>query len=120
LPAPGCPATFASVPQGSTCPTNGLLCDYPQGRCACTVPLSGPPVITIDGSVPIYWACQNPGQTGCPLPRALLGTACTQSGLFCNYGGCTVPGGSSEQCTGGVWKPVLTPCPALAGAGPTN
>jgi hypothetical protein len=115
LPGPGCPATFQSVPPGSACPTSGLLCDYPQGRCACTTPLSGPPIITLDGAVPIRWACQNPGQN-CPRPRPLLGRPCTQNGLFCDYGGCTVPGGTSEQCTGGVWQPALTACPAVAGA----
>jgi hypothetical protein len=110
-PGPMCPASFASVPQNTHCNSYGLICDYPQGRCACTV-TSGP--VPLDASAAARWACQNPATPGCPMPRAPLGSACTQQGLSCDYGACSVPGGTSEVCSSGIWKPGLVACPAAA------
>lgn len=105
-----CPASYASVPVGSVCPTQGGYCDYPEGRCACEVFLGGP-AIPGDASFDPYWYCQSP-QTGCPQPRPRLGSTCNQEGQTCDYGGCgQIPGGNSEQCSGGVWVSVPTPCP---------
>jgi hypothetical protein len=112
---PQCPASFASVPQDMHCATNDLVCDYPQGRCACTVG-EGPVVIVVgDASTADRWLCQTPA-AGCPTPRPPLGTACTGT-LFCDYGSCAIPGGTSEECEDGLWKTALVACPALA-AGP--
>jgi hypothetical protein len=114
-PGPGCPSTFASVPQGASCQNSTLECDYPQGRCACSEG-GGPIRIAPDGGVAAFWACQSPA-SGCPVPRARLGSACTQN-LTCDYGSCSVPGGTAETCQGGVWKEAFTPCPLAAGAAP--
>jgi hypothetical protein len=109
----GCPLTFDGVSQGSTCADRGLICNYPRGRCACTESLGGP-VMLVDASTPGHWYCQDPGTTGCPMPRPPLGSACTDDGVSCDYGTCNVPGGSAEQCEDGIWKPEAVPCPLNA------
>jgi len=48
------------------------------------------------------------------MPRAPLGSACTQNDLFCNYGACGVPGGTAQQCEGGLWEEAAVACAALA------
>jgi hypothetical protein len=111
----GCPATFDNVAQGSSCSSNGLECNYPKGRCACTVN-SGGPIQLIDAATPGHWVCQDPATQGCPLPRAPLGSACSQNGLSCNYGACTVPGGSGEICQNNLWQSDQFACPVFAGA----
>jgi hypothetical protein len=113
-PAPTCPSSFSSVPQGSHCGSlYGLICNYPQGRCECTV--SGG-LVPLDASAVATWQCQDPS-VGCPIPRAPLGSACTQPNLNCDYGACFIQGGSAETCTNGVWKQSFVACPAVAGAG---
>jgi len=107
--------SFASVPQGYHCVDNGLVCDYPQGRCACNASRGGP--VLIDASASATWACQVPTTQGCPTPRPPLGSPCTQTGLFCDYGGCNIPGGTAEQCTGGRWQQAFAACPATASGG---
>lgn len=84
------------------------MCNYPQGRCACTEG-GGPVRVSPDGGLTTFWACQDP-TAGCPVPRAPLGSACTQN-ITCDYGSCDIPGGTAETCDGGVWKEALTPCP---------
>jgi hypothetical protein len=111
----GCPLTFDAVSQGSTCPTNGLVCNYPRGRCACVESFGGP-VMLVDASVPGRWACQVPSDAACPMPRAPLGSVCAKNGLSCDYGTCSVPGGTAQQCEGGIWKPAAVACPVFAGA----
>jgi hypothetical protein len=66
----------------------------------------------VDGSVQSHWACQDPATPACPLSRPSLGSACTQNGLFCNYGGCSVPGGTAVQCEGNLWQEALVACAA--------
>jgi hypothetical protein len=105
---PACPASFASVPVGTSCSADGIYCDYPEGRCACS--MGAGPVRLVDGSPASSWFCTQPA-AGCPVPRPLLGSACTQEGLFCDYGGCTVPGGTGEQCSGGIWITEPVACP---------
>jgi hypothetical protein len=112
FPAPGpacpmgtCPATYADVPQGKTCPQQGLDCAYPQGQCNCSTPaLAGPG---------IEWLCSTPA-AGCPDPRPDIGTSCAQPGLSCDYGACT--GGVELQCTDGTWQQEETACPAVGRA----
>jgi len=66
----------------------------------------------VDGSVQSHWACQDPATPACPLSRPSLGSACTQNGLFCNYGGCSVPGGTAVQCEGNLWQDAQVACAA--------
>jgi hypothetical protein len=97
-----CPASYSAVPQGKSCTPAGLDCSYPEGQCNCaeTLPVStGGPV----------WQCATPAP-GCPSPRPDIGSACTQTGLECDYGACT--GGVMLQCKDGYWQEVVTPCPA--------
>jgi hypothetical protein len=86
-----------------------------RGRCACEA-YAGGPVLLVDSSVQGRWVCQDPGAQGCPLPRPPLGSTCTQNGLSCDYGTCTVPGGTAEICEGGIWKSTIVACPVVAGA----
>jgi hypothetical protein len=109
----GCPATFASAAVGAACSTNGLVCNYPLGRCACASSLGGP-VILSDAGIQGHWACQDPGTAACPMPRAPLGSACSPDGLSCDYGTCRVPGGTAEKCAGGIWNPASVACPLNA------
>ena len=108
--SPACPATYASVPQGSSCSSYGAVCDYDQGRCECTSG-GGPVCITPDGSTCMFWFCQSPKTPGCPERRPALGSACSMPNLTCDYGACSVQGGSAEACTNGVWVETFIPCP---------
>ncbi len=106
---PGCPASYSQVPRGTTCVSNGLVCDYLLGRCSCNP--GGGVVRVVDGAVVASWYCQAPA-TGCPQRRPPLGSVCSSPGLICDYGACYVPGGTTETCTNGVWVESLTACPA--------
>jgi hypothetical protein len=111
----GCPLTFEGVPQGSSCPSDGLICNYPRGRCACEV-YTGGPILLVDSSVQGHWVCQDPATPGCPIPRAPLGSACTQNGVSCDYGTCSVPGGTAEICQNNRWEEAVFACAVVAGA----
>ncbi len=104
-----CPASFASVPRESHCSPYGLDCDYADGRCACTVPAG--PGFPLDASAEAEWLCQDPA-AGCPQPRPLVGSTCSQEGLECDYGACDIPGGNAETCQGGLWIEGGVACPA--------
>jgi hypothetical protein len=102
-----CPATYGAVPVGSACASTDLACAYPEGRCECLVPLSGPPHVG-GGS---FWACDQPG-AGCPQPRPRLGSPCTApASAACDYGGCSLPNGVSLVCQQGVWTEGPKACP---------
>jgi hypothetical protein len=96
-----CPTSYSSVPQGQDCSPQGLDCGYPEGQCNCSFML---PV----GTNQPKWQCMTPMQ-GCPDPRPDLGTACSQAGLMCDYGGCT--GGVVTSCENGYWQQGFTACP---------
>jgi hypothetical protein len=105
----GCPSSYAAVPVGQGC-SGEIECGYSQGRCGCTVALSGPAQIDAGAR----WECEAP-QAGCPEPRPRAGTACTAEGQSCDYGGCTLPGGTNMVCTNGAWTQGPTACPLSAG-----
>jgi len=105
-----CPSSFAAVPRMTSCSPYGAICDYSQGRCACSVP-AGP--FPVDASAAAVWLCEDP-MSGCPAPRPLYGSPCTQEGQRCDYGACDIPGGTAEVCAGGVWDEALVACPAAA------
>ncbi len=105
-----CPTTFATVPAGSSCTPNGLVCNYLEGRCECTT--GGGVLRVIDGSVVSTWFCQNPTTLGCPQRRPALGSTCTTENLSCDYGACYIEGGTDEMCKDGVWIEVFAACPA--------
>jgi hypothetical protein len=105
-PASDCPSSFTTVPVGQHCDDYGVVCDYPQGRCACTV-RDSPTVY--DAEAQATWICPSPN-SGCPLPRPRLGTPCT-AGLECDYGTCAIPGATAEACTDNVWTEESTACP---------
>jgi hypothetical protein len=105
-PASQCPASFAMVPVGQHCDFYPLPCDYPEGRCACTVRQS--PTVT-DASAQATWICPSPN-SGCPLPRPRLGAPCASSSE-CDYGTCAIPGATAEACTDNLWVEESTACP---------
>ncbi len=99
-----CPATFVTASTASTgsapCRPFGVSCDYPQGRCECGVGM-GP--VPSDAAASARWSCQEPA-AGCPRPRPRLGAACEEGGQTCDYGSCSVPGGSTVKCANGAWR----------------
>jgi hypothetical protein len=106
-----CPATYASVVRGSTCPTSGIMiCDYDEGRCACApcrTPTSG--VIS-----PVEWTCRAwaSGGNGCPPVAPLAGTACATPNQLCSYDNlCGVRVGLNYKCDGGAWRVPPDPAP---------
>ena len=110
-PPPGsksCASTYAQVPVGEACPYQGLECGYPEGYCVCTEPFSGPP--RLDASNSQVWVCDTPSQ-GCPSPRPRTGSACSAQGQYCDYGGCSLPGGVVMQCESGIWTEQQIACP---------
>jgi hypothetical protein len=107
----GCPGSYAKVPVGESC-TGNADCAYPQGRCACTTPLGGPVQLLDAGS---SWVCEIPS-TGCPEPRPQAGTPCSVEGETCDYGTCTLPGGTEMACTKGEWAVAFSACASLAGS----
>jgi len=111
-PAPGsksCPATYDDVEEGTACPKQDLECGYgSQGYCVCTTPISGPPLL--DASNSQMWYCDRPG-AGCPTLRPRMGSACSKDGQYCDYGGCTMPGGSALRCESGRWVGGEIGCP---------
>jgi hypothetical protein len=96
-----CPMTFADVPIGMSCAGSiGLSCDYAQARCDCGV---SPPLATPQ------WNCDTPDETGCPLPRPRIGSACSMDGQSCDYGYCS--GGVTLLCSAGTWVTGGGVCP---------
>jgi hypothetical protein len=107
----GCPASYSGVHVGQAC--SGVTdCAYPQGRCACTVPIGGPVELEDAGA---EWICETP-ESGCPEPRPQAGTSCDSEGLTCDYGTCTLPGGTAMECAGGRWSVSFSACAELAHA----
>jgi hypothetical protein len=106
---PACPTSYRGVARGALCDIEGLICGYPQGICECLRPISGPPQVGPGGANPT-WACDLP-QQGCPSPRPHLGTACGTEGQTCDYASCTLPEGTAETCSGGVWTTAESACP---------
>lgn len=104
-PAGECPASYGDVPVQKTCATEGLVCSYSQGICTCS---SGGPARPGGPG----WSCSTP-EAGCPSPRPLLGSACAQEGMSCDYGACY--GGVALECTRGAWHEGEVACPATAG-----
>jgi hypothetical protein len=97
-----CPDAFGSM---ADCTSQGLLCAYPQGTCACGFGF-GPPMLR-DSSGP-FWSCIG-ASAGCPTKRPDIGAACSMDGQTCDYAACA--GGVALQCTGGIWKRAFFPCP---------
>jgi hypothetical protein len=105
-----CAPTFAGVPRGATCSDNGAVCRYAQGDCRCEVPFFGGPIPIFDGGPPPpQWDCDDP-PSGCPMPRARIGSACSTEGLVCGYRPCSL----EEDCMGGYWQAPPIACAAAA------
>jgi len=104
-PATECPASMAMVPLGQHCTPLALVCDYPEGRCACDVRTG----TATDASAQATWICPSP-RPGCPTPRPRLGSSCSKEGLECDYGTCAIPGATAETCTGGAWVEAAFKC----------
>lgn len=110
---PTCPPDFKSVPHGSSC-TPETTCDYADGRCSCSLPVSGP--VQLDAG--LTWHCTS-APPSCPAIRPLLGTPCAQPNQTCDYGACSVASsggaGSSPmavQCDArGYWVRATIGCP---------
>jgi hypothetical protein len=99
-----CPASFSALAEGSPCPLMGGTgaCFYPEGGCGCKPCAS-------DGGMSSMWTCRpwSSAGAGCPAPRPLLGSVCSQEGLECSYTQCcTVSLGKSEACKNGHWQSV--------------
>ena len=107
---PACPSSFSAVPQGTSCTDTGLDCYYPQGECACKVPLGGP--VLLDAGQQGSWGCLP--EQGCPVPRPRLGSACASDGSICTYEECSY----GQLCANGVWQGEEEGCAAAGGGAP--
>lgn len=94
-----CPAGESEIDAGSSCSVVET-CVYPQGTCECAVPEEG----TASASANATWFCGP--ESGCPVPRPRVGSACTSPGQRCDYEVC----GNSQVCSGGVWQTVVGAC----------
>jgi hypothetical protein len=98
-----CPLTFVGITNGGSCSDPGLRCEYPKGVCTCAAALGGVlPVLDAGAS----WSC-NP-ETGCPMPRPRLGSACGTAKQSCTYQSCSF----GEICEAGVWQGEPEACAA--------
>ena len=104
-PAPGEPL------EGLPCTMPSRDCDYADKRCECVTGPGAEPAST--------WRCADPSLagTGCG-PRPRLGTPCPQEGQRCDYGMCSISGGNTEACSGGVWNTAIAQCPLLCPRSP--
>jgi hypothetical protein len=127
VPAPGCGQNSASCPAAfdpdasGPCVAGAVSCDYPEGRCACTVCARAP-----DGGIDTAssrWGCRawNDVPAGCPVPRPLVGTQCTTpETTICDYGWCcggrvSFWPGAGEVCSGGIWVVPACTVECIAG-----
>jgi hypothetical protein len=90
-----CPASLDRVANGGACADRSLRCEYPDGVCTCAPNLGGP-IMLVDAGA--SWSC-NP-ESGCPMPRPRLGSACATVGQMCTYEACAY----EEICQDGIWQ----------------
>jgi hypothetical protein len=100
---PQCPA-WGAVANGATCPVDAT-CTYAEGRCGCV------PCAPGDGGLAqgeTEWECATwMTPAGCPEPRPLIGTVCTNEGQECDYGPLCCAQVETEPaivCTSGLWR----------------
>jgi len=96
---PRCPKVYGATGE---CATDGLTCQYAQGRCDCQRPCSG--VFIPDAS----WAC-SPWVPGCPDDPPVNGSPCANPGAHCLYPGCCAD--DDFTCQGGIWDAAPPFCP---------
>jgi hypothetical protein len=94
-----CAARYDAVPRGQSC-SSAATCDYPEGRCACTVACAPAKAHPSSG----VWACDDPAPD-CPRPRPNIGSVCTPEGQRCSYEMCCV--GAELECRNGAWWALL-------------
>jgi hypothetical protein len=102
--SPQCLPSYGTPADAAGCPVDAAACLYPQGVCGCAPECGG-------------WVCAPyPLPTGCPEPRPLLGSPCTQEGQNCAYGDiCSVLAfaGPLMVCASGFWRDGgYSGCPA--------
>jgi hypothetical protein len=110
-PPSSCPASYAAVSLGQTCPIGDAVCDYPEGRCGCS-PCGTPPNPT--GAI---WNCSPWAPAPCRPPRPLAGSPCATEGERCNLGDCcsTPSLGPDLICQAGYWNIGVDPaCSCVA------
>jgi len=105
----GCPASFSVANAGGSCTVPGVICDFPEGRCACEVPTYGGGQQDAAQPAPL-WLCATPPAAGCPSTRPRNGEACSvSSNLECIYGADCLPGSVTMFCMNGSWAGDLPP-----------
>jgi hypothetical protein len=106
---PECPKSFAAVKNDSACPIANDSCTYPEGRCACDSCASDSP----NGGTQ-QWKCETwETPVGCPEPRPLFGTSCSNEGQECDYGPACCDDaniGPAMTCAGGYWTDSAEGC----------
>ena len=103
-----CATDFNSTPVGGDCTTQGLSCDYGEGRCEC-LPC---------GPSGLNWRCRawSAGlDTDCPSERPALGSDCSMPNLVCRYDDkCSVSLGPDTQCLHERWQKASGGAPACS------
>lgn len=95
-----CAVEYNGNQEGKTCPTQGVSCDYSEGRCTCSPCAPGG----------VAWQCRKWTDSldpACPSDRPAMGTACAiNSNITCHYdNACTVSFGTDIICLDEHWQP---------------
>ncbi len=99
----GCP-NDTSV-DGSTCASDGLLCDMGGGASCLCAQCVGP------CSTEAGWHCAKPPTSPCAKTAPNVGQPCTEEGLSCAYGVACSQTGATRVCKGGLWHDETLACP---------
>jgi hypothetical protein len=105
-----CPATYATVPVGTTCAVVDAACAYPEGACTCAARSYcggvAPSQATLDALRQPSWQCTARRTDGCPEQPPT--GACATEGQRCGYGDCCF---QTDTCTHGQWVAGAPQCP---------
>ena len=101
----GCPAEMPGAVD--TCEgMEGTYCEYGDSACGCTNCFGGP-----CGGTPMWDCTTAPADERCPRETPNAGAACSDEGLVCDYGTCSIGTQASLTCTDGAWRSEDIDCP---------
>jgi hypothetical protein len=103
-----CPGARADITDGARCdapmsqteiPVPEYVCAYAEGTCGCSA-----------GATGFTWTCVPPPSAPCPPTRPLIGQACDDDGLTCDYGACVFEHSAAVVCAEYRWQLAAVAC----------